>query len=379
MTLRPELVRPCLDHGQRAVVAGVTLLGLGLAVAAAAPMLVIAAHPLPAPLATRAAVAQPEPAAAPVAAVVPVPAVLVVETPAARASELGFVVHAGGAAYLSVAELVGGGYGGADEDTGEAVPRHGKRKLSEADGVYAAVAPVAARDVPLAHRAWAGRRVALDDGCTATVGGFAVVWRLTGDLVYAGAEGAAWTAASVAEHGAAVLGARLDGCKATAATYGRDASLPPIVVPEEISDPALADAARAALLASAPARAAAVEWSEHQMDGTWLEQATLDTKVVRHPTTGARFVSIHARTDLGCGAPAINVWGLFRAGADGALEVVQLRPLGELHSVDKLVDLEGDGALEIIGAPWLGLDRALARASGQRLVRLTLPFYGCPC
>jgi hypothetical protein len=53
--------------------------------------------------------------------------------------------------------------------------------------------------------------------------------------------------------------------------------------------------------------------------------------------------------------------------------------LGELETIDAIVDLEGDGELEVIGKPWLGTDRILMRASGEVLDQIALSFAGCPC
>ncbi len=115
--------------------------------------------------------------------------------------------------------------------------------------------------------------------------------------------------------------------------------------------------------------------------GTWwdAENAQLTTKIVKHPTTGVTWVSIHGHMDHGCGDPSANVWGLFRVEADGSLASVQLRKLDDLESIDQLIDIDGDGELELIGKPWLGLDTVVMRASGEELARLTLPLFGCPC
>ena len=66
------------------------------------------------------------------------------------------------------------------------MPRHGALKLFDDDATYSSVGVVRDHEVPLAHRAWQGRKVKLDTGCVATVTGFAVVGRLTGDPGYAG-------------------------------------------------------------------------------------------------------------------------------------------------------------------------------------------------
>ena len=319
----------------------------------------------------------PPPVTQEVLAPVPMPTVVSVEQPAApaRSSEIDLVFRAGGATYMMLAPV-------GDPKDAEAMPKHGRPTLfdrGEADDWQtASIAVVAERDVPLANRRWIGKTVVVDGTCYAKVTGFAVVARLTGDPGYAPREIRAWTAANVLELGAPVLAAKLDGCKQ--GTFARDAALSPIVVPKVIEDAALANRARAKLLASSAAKAAQHEWLRDGRDGTWHddESATVRTLIVRHPTTDVTWVSVHARIEEGCGAPDINIWGLYRVDGD-QLVTAQQRDLGELYSVDRLIDLEGDGELEFIGAPWVPTDTVVSRASGDEVTRLQLPFFGCPC
>jgi hypothetical protein len=263
-------------------------------------------------------------------------------------------------------------------ESGEATPKHAAPRLVSEDGVESAIAAVQPADVPAAYRSWQGRNVVVDSKCHTTITGFAVVSRLTGETGYAGVEADHWTAQNVMEHGGAVLAARLAGCQGT---FARAAELPPVITPTEIDDPALAATARAALLASSPAHDAQLEYLEYDQKGNWWDnEAThIDTKVLRHPTTGVTWVSVHAMQEHACGDPEINVWGLFRVQPDGTLAAVQLRKLGDLWSIDQLIDVDNDGELELIGKPWLGLDNVLTRASGEELDRVSLPFFGCPC
>lgn len=360
--LRPEILTPVPPHVRRLTLAG--LVGcVGMAALGVS-------H------ATRAIASDPVAAIVPaetVTIVMPVPENVTMEVaPAPSPSEVQLVFAAGGATYMKLAELDG-------EDAAIAMPKHGKPRLSELDYVTAAVAAVAADDVPLAYRTWRGQRVVVDNTCTARVTGFAVVARLIGDPAYASdSAGEAWTARSVLELGTPVLAARLEGCVGTG-TFARAASLPPVVVPRAILEPTLVAAAKAALLASPEVKAGQAEWAEAGYTDAWTtnEATQLTTQIVQHPTTGVTWVSIHARQAIGCGSPNLNVWKLFRVDA-GAL-VATPASLGEVVEIEQLVDLEGDGQLEVIGRPWLGQERVLSRASGETLTALGMQFYGCPC
>jgi hypothetical protein len=314
----------------------------------------------------------PAPPAPPAPLAPPAPAL----QPASQPSSMLFVFSAGGATYVKLADLEDSdGHGDAI-----ATPRHGRAKLSHdaTTAIYASVAAVTDADVPAPHARWIGRRVEVDEVCTASVVGFAVVSRLVGDPDYAGV--AKWTAGTVMKSGHAVLAARLDAC---AGSFARDATLAAIAVPTRRHDPALEAAARDALLASAVAHDVQLAW-EDQQRGTrepiapWYERATLTSEVLDH-TTGATFVSVHGYVEHGCGDPEANVWGLFRVQPDGSLAAVQLRALGDIETIDALIDVDGDGQLDVLGRPWLGLGRMLARAGGEVVDQLALPLFGCPC
>ncbi len=315
-------------------------------------------------------------------AVVPAPAVPVEVPPTAspaeaaappartaRTSDVSLVLAAGDASFIKLADI--------GEDA-ERMPKHTAPKLVTTDYVQSSIASVADADVPAAYRHWQGTHVVVDGACETTVTGFVVVAQLTGDPGYAELDGAKWTAGNVLENGSVVLAARLAGCHGT---YARDAALPPVLVPAVLQDSELASRARAALIASQPARDAQREYMELDERGPWWEDeyARFETHIVKHPTTGVTWVSVHGSTEHACGDPEVNVWGLFRVEADGSLAAVQLRKLGDLWSVDQLVDLDGDGELELIGKPWLGLDTVITRASGEELERAAVPFFGCPC
>jgi hypothetical protein len=286
-----------------------------------------------------------------------------------RSTDLNLVFSAGGASYMKLADI-GDGH--------EIMPKHARPRRFTRDGVESAIAAVQAGDLPQAYRRWQDRPVQVDGTCDTRVVGFAVVARLTGDTGYAGIADASWTANNVLEHGSVVLAAKLAGCTGT---YARDAALPGVVVPQFIANADLAAKAKAALIASQPAQDTQREYLEFDQSGNWWdsESARFETRIVRHPTTGVTWVSVHGTMEHGCGDPEVNVWGLFRVQPDRSLAAVQLRKLGDLWSIDQLVDLDNDGELELIGTPWLGLDTVVTRASGEELDRLALPFFGCPC
>lgn len=312
-------------------------------------------------------------AAAPPSIEAPRAAVAAREAAAPAADEIKLVFRAGGASYLRLADVE------RDEAGALRWPRHGAPRLVEEEGVEVALAQVRDADVPAILRAWAGRQVVVDGACRATVTGFAVVSRLSGDPAYAGLAKDRWDAASVMASGSSVLAARLDRCEGA---YARDAALAPVVIPEPIRDERLAAIARSALVASPAAAEVKRSWDElkpSDAEGAWWEHAELSANVLRHPRTGATLVAVHAYAEHGCGGPELNLWGLYRVDADGALAPVHEARLDALHSIDRIIDVEGDGELELIGRSWLGGDVVLAGADGAELDRLDVPFYGCPC
>jgi hypothetical protein len=318
--------------------------------------------------------AEPQEAVAPVVitetVTVPmsVPVVMAQEPPpAALTKQIALVFRAGGATYMKLASI-----------TGDAMPKHGKVKLSSEDWIESAVATVQSGNVPAAHRSWLGKTVTVDGACTAKVVGFAVVSRLVGDPGYAGIEEETWDGATAMDQGAKVIAARLDNC--AGGTFARDAALAPVMVPEVIENAVLVASARKALLRSDDATAAQTEWTESRQAGNWYEDAGTETtaQVLRHPKTGETWVSVHLYYGGGCGLPNISVWGLYRADASGKLTRTKTN-LGELTKLEKLVDVDGDGELEVIGRPWLGTERTVQTATGATVQDLVLPFYSCPC
>lgn len=345
--------------------------GCSLGIAALATFLTSPPSTVPAPVASP-AVAAPSPM--PLPAVLPTPQPPAPPAPEAHSNQLMFVFQAGGTTYMKIADLRM-----LDQDGDELpVPRHGKLRLTEDDNIEAAIAPVADRDVPVMHLGWKDRKVKVDNRCEANVVGFAVVSRIVGDSTWADLK--QWNAAGVMKAGHIVLAAKLDRCTGS---FARDATLPDIVVPTATHDAALENAATAALLASEAARDTQREWDEQEsatggQTSPWHKEAAITTEVLRHPRTGVMFVSVHGQVMGGCGDPQANVWGLFRVDGD-KLVPVQLRKLGEIETIDALIDVDGDGEFEILGKPWLPSDTLLTHANGELLDQLSVPFLGCPC
>ncbi len=137
----------------------------------------------------------------------------------------GFVVEIGGATYVQLST----------DDDEVSAPRTGRAHLAHDDGAFDAYASVAASQLPARLHDWIGKRVMVDGTCAANVVGFAKIARLSGDTAYAGVSGPdaddphapnQWTAATVMEHGATMLAAKLDRCTGT---WARDAALPPAI------------------------------------------------------------------------------------------------------------------------------------------------------
>jgi len=362
-SIRRQLVVPPYASAIQ-VAAGLGLLAAGVGLLASSARQPVAEL---APAVELAEVASPVPAPAPRAAVA------ASEQAAPLVDEIKLMFRAGGASYMRLADV--------ERDDAGALgwPRHGRPRLVTEDGAQIALAEVHHEDLPAVHRAWAGRQVVVEGGCRATVVGFAVASRLYGDPGYAGLEKEHWDVAGVMQAGAQVLAARLDGCSGT---YARDAALAPVAIPEPIRDEGLAAAARRALLASPAAAEVAQGFEELRstgIEGAWWQHAELSADVLRHPRTGATFVAVHASAEYYCGGPDINVWGLYRVGAGGALAPVHVVRLEQLRSIEKIIDVEGDGELELIGRTWPSDDVVLAGADGRALDTLGMHFYGCPC
>ena len=240
---------------------------------------------------------------------------------------------------------------------------HGRAKHVQADGIDNAIAPVTA------NHPWLGRDVIVDGTCKAKVTELAIVARLTGW------DEEKYTAKQIMTDGVPVLAGKLDGCDGK---YARPAELPAIVVPTVIDDPVLGDKAKELVLASRAADETSDEWFRDYNQSNWQDEAGWDIRVLKHPLTGTTWVSVHAWNEPACGSPQVNIWGLFRVREDGTLVARQLRKLGDMIRIDQLIDIEGDGELEVLGRPWLS-DQLLTHESGATIDEMVLPYMGCAC
>lgn len=343
---------------------GISLLAAGIALVATSPKRPVAVAP---DVAVNAA--SPEPVASKVTATASEASADPAPPP------IFFVFRAGTETYMRLA------------DAASAQPKHAAPRLVQDESAQVALAAIADADVPARHRAWLGKEVVVDGACRAKITGFAIASRLTGDPMYAGSAREAWNAASVMELGAPVIAARLDRSDRCIGTFARDAAAAPVAFPQIIKNAQLAQTARSALLASDAARAMQRDWDQAQRDraergvgDSWWEHAEITTKILRHPRTGETFVAVHAYRGGECGELTINVWGWYRAAADGSIAPIHVARFDEeLNTIDRIVDVDNDGTFELIGRPWLGLDQVLAEADGSELDRAELRFYGCAC
>jgi hypothetical protein len=323
-----------------------------------ATAVVIALLPHAAPIA-------PPPPTAPVAPVtiaVPQPPPL---PPGARFS---FVFRAGGTTFMQLEDLGTWYPGDIDE-----------QQVYEDDDVSSFIHPLQGELVPPDDRAWRGRRVVLDTGCRARVTGFALVARVVGDPDWVQSGDKTWDPVLLMADGRKVIAATLDGC---AGTYARDASLPPAAIPAVVDDPQLAARARQLLETSPAARAAQTGWIDtwHRTGSVLADPALVVTaRVLRHPVTGDTWIAVTEHRDHGCGDPDTNLFGLYRLGPYATLLPVAQRALPELDTLDTLLDVDGDGQLELVGHAWRGLEQLLVRHSGTEVSRAGPTFIGGPC
>jgi hypothetical protein len=293
-----------------------------------------------------------------------VPIVAAAQPPAPGPSDIHMVFRAGGTTYMKI---------------GDAPALHMRLTVHEPTLVEnwqtSAVADLEEALVPKEQRHWLGASVIVDGACKAKVTGISVVARVRGSADYAGEATEEWNASSIYEHGAPVLAAKLDNCEGI---FARDAALPRIVMFEPIEDYELARLAEEQLVASKPARAVQRLWEAHS-DGDWTASGTTEigARVLRHPITKETWVYVHASRYHECGGNEMNVWGLYRV-VGGHLVTVQERAFHEIHVIEYLIDLEGDGEFEIVGIPSRDDASIVQRASGEEVTRLVLPDY-VPC
>jgi len=281
--------------------------------------------------------------------------------------DFAFVFEANGTTYVKLADL--------DADD---LPAHGKIRLAKDDYIDVAIARVKPGDLPGHLDEWLGRSVVVDGACTAKVTGFAIVSRANGGAGWADTSAHEWTGELLIKAGSHELAAALDRCTGT---YARDAALPPIVVPESISAPALEAKAKQLVIDSPAAKETDDGWHHQNPEMHWWQsdEVLFSTQALRHPKTGETWVSVFAHRDHECGDAQVNVWGLFRVERDGSLTAVQLRTVDETETIDELIDVDGDGTFELLGTPWLGPARSLYTIDGKPLRAMSVQFLGCPC
>jgi hypothetical protein len=299
---------------------------------------------------------------------------------------VGMVFTAQGATWMKLENLqVFGEDTDMDGVRRSAFPKHGPIWHTTEDYVEVATAPIEIDDVPLAHRDRLGDKIIVDGSCVAYITGFHVVARLTGSPGYAGDDvNGAWSATSVMRYGAPMIAAKLDTCPGTLA---RDATLPEAAPAKahKDDDAKLVAQAKRMLLRSKDAHATTKEWNSYYENAAeewtkgWARHPSTEWKTMTftHPVTHETWISIHANQLEGCGSPHVNVWGLYRVEKDGTLTSFDAK-LGDIQRIDTLVDLDGDGVVEVVGKAWLG-DLLVNDVHGTTLEKLELPFYGCAC
>ena len=274
--------------------------------------------------------------------------------------QFSFVIRVAGKSYIRIGE-------------DDVVP-HARPKLIAEDGTYTAIAPVTLAELAEHMRDWSNREIVVEGRCHARVVGFAELAQLTGDPGYAG-DDKPWSAASVMEHGAPRIVARLAGCEGT---WARAASESPVAVGITAEAGPLVAAARVDLFAGELAKQTQDEWRAAKLDGDWRTEVPIEALVARHPVTNERWVVLHARRGGGCGDHEVNILAAYRVNDDGTVTRVHARTV-DLDSIQQLVDVDGDGTFEVIGTQSWGLNRTFIDLHGNSLSTLPLQFYGCPC
>jgi hypothetical protein len=178
------------------------------------------------------------------------------------------------------------------------------------------------------------------------------------------------------EHGGPTLVARIEGCSGI---FARDAALPAITVLTDMAESGdVMERALDRFFASKLVVDAQDGWREAGNDGTWYEgpDGHMETHVMRHPRTGVVWVVIHAYRYNDCGQVGGNVLGIYRVEPDGSLATVQVRD-GGMAQLAHVIDLEGDGELELVGSS--EAETMIDRTNGDIVRDLSVASYGCGC
>lgn len=110
--------------------------------------------------------------------------------------------------------------------------------------------------------------------------------------------------------------------------------------------------------------------------GTWDEAGAVTETTWTASFTGARWTTLQAVWDEGCGA-AGSLTLAWRETADGA---ALLHAAEDRFDVEAVVDLDGDGTLEMIGTSWGARELRRFFGAGSEPIRsYEVPEHGCPC
>lgn len=110
--------------------------------------------------------------------------------------------------------------------------------------------------------------------------------------------------------------------------------------------------------------------------GMWDEAGSLVETTWLAPGTSASWTVRQAVWDEGCGATG----ALTLAWRDDAQGVSMIYAAEERFAIDVVLDLDGDGRLEMIGSSWGGRELRPFFGTGEGTLRAyTVPEHGCPC
>jgi len=266
--------------------------------------------------------------------------------------------------------------------------------LENNDGIQQVIEPLSARDVTPALRAWRDVKVSVQGGCVDTLRDFALITQLSGDagliedtdtvtLDELGQQ--KWNVKAVQAQGTAYVAAKLEHCSGT---YARAASAMPLVAftpVEPDSDVAIAEKTLLASAVAKEVRAAfahdqtmAVDSTQLNIEKLWKEAAQIHSIEMTDPRTHDNWIAVHVSSELSCGGPDINFFGLYRVAGDGIITMSEMKS-DNLSALDALVDLDGDGVPELLGRGWLEPTHAFYSAELETLATYDIPFIGCPC
>ncbi len=236
-----------------------------------------------------------------------------------------------------------------------------------------------------------GQSFRTDEGCVGTLTGFHMVSRLEphfgtvqgwncqyvdGDCEKASDED---RAAQIWESGERLLLGTIDGC--ASGSYAQPAARPDFPRGEVITDDKLrAQALKAfAKLEDVSSQGEGEDWPEEvaKEAKTWWKGIEV-VQIFKHPVSGQILVSVMASTGNGCGDFTASGWQLWEARGGALLPIV----FGSApFAVEKGIDVDGDGVLELIGAgPGYGSQRELFDAKTLSSLRsLSYRYADCPC